>query len=114
MKKHAAPRTAMPLSARAEERDADTITMAQVVSKIKDPALVAQFTTEARALKPSPPILAKRIPMSFDTSMAVMRKSQGEASAGRSTRPVLHPDPVKQNLDARQKELLDKYVAIRK
>ena len=48
--------------------------------------------------------------MTFDTSMTVMRKSHGAASAGRLTRPVLQADQVKQNLGARQKELLDKYV----
>jgi hypothetical protein len=111
-KKHAAPRAAMPISARVNEKEADSITLAEVVSKIKDPTLVAQFRTEAQALKyASPAPSPKRIPMTFDTSMAVLRKSPGKASAGRLTRPVLRADPVQQNLDARQKELLDKYVS---
>ena len=110
--KRAAPRAGRPASEAPKEKEADTITIEQVVSKIKDPTLAAQFRTEAASLKPpASPLVAKRIPIAFDTSMQVMRKTPGAAKAGRLTRPELEPDTAKKNLNASRKAVLDKYVA---
>ena len=111
--KRAVPRpAARSVSRVAKGNDADTITIEQVMSKIKDPKLAAQFRTEAGTLKPpSSPVVAKRIPMTFDTSMEVVRKTPGEAKAGRLTRPELQPDTAKRSLNASRKTVLDKYVA---
>ena len=111
--KRAVPRQekrTLPTTARGT--DADTITIEKVMSKIKDPKLAAQFRTEAESLKPSSsPVTAKRIPMTFDLSMEVVRKTPGAAKAGRLTRPELQPDTAKRSLDASRKAVLDKYVA---
>ncbi len=112
-KKRAAP-AITPLSARAvvKRKEADSITLAEVVSKIKDPTLAARFSTEAVSLKSgTPTIVVKRIPITFDTSMAVMPKHRGEASEGHLTRPVLHTDEVKATLDAQRKALVEKYIS---
>ncbi|MGB6632008.1 MAG: hypothetical protein WBE52_12285, partial [Terriglobales bacterium] len=97
-----------PARLRKEERE---VFLADAGSRLTNPTVKTKFTADLLdAIKPlsiNPPI--KRVRITVDASAKVEPRTPGAASRGEGTRPRTFPDPVKKQVNAAIKKVMDTY-----
>lgn len=92
-------------------RKARAPTLAVLTSRIKDPALAAQFAKDLASLQPASASPISRIPVSFYTSMKEVKQMPSRAvNKGQLTRARSQPNTAARQQQDGLKTLTDKYI----